>query len=140
LRPPSQIGAIGDASAQRCGNHRPEEPDQNEGKLARPRVPAYLLWLCFGPAQGRLSYAGPTASFREFVGPPKLLGPDFAGDSRTPWKMVIARALGEDFSPSERQHFCELPGRGPPPGRVRELWLATGRRGGKDTIAAGLAV
>lgn len=66
----------------------------------------------------------PTASFREFVGPPKLLGPDFAGDSWTACKTVIAGAPGEKFSGSERQHFCELPGSDPPP---RELWLAIGR-------------
>lgn len=115
LRPLSRIDAIGDASAQRCRNHRPEEPEQDEGKLARPRVPAYLLWLCPGPAQGQLSYASADSPFREFVGPPELLGPDFAVDSWTPWKTIIAGALDEKFSHSERQHFCELPGCDPPP-------------------------
>src|SRR5215470_11145076 len=48
-------------------------------------------------------------------------------------------ALGEPMKAAERARFRELTDRDPPPGRVRELWLAIGRRGGKDSIAAALA-
>jgi hypothetical protein len=47
--------------------------------------------------------------------------------------------FGEVMTAAEIERFRELAGRDPPPGRVREVWLAIGRRAGKDSIAAALA-
>jgi hypothetical protein len=78
-------------------------------------------------------------SFDEFVGLDELLGPDFAAASWSNWKLTIRAALGEYLDPNEQARFRELAGRDRPPHRVRELWLAIGRRGGKDSIASAIA-
>jgi hypothetical protein len=81
----------------------------------------------------------PTATFTEFLTLPGLLGRDFAGPSWDPRKITMKGALGEDMTDAEYEYFRALTGREPPPERVRELWLAIGRRGGKDSVAAALA-
>jgi hypothetical protein len=81
----------------------------------------------------------PLPTFSEFIGWPELLGPDFTGPSWDNWRITMKAALGEDMTAAERLQFRELAGRDPPPGRVRELWLAIGRRAGKDSLAAALA-
>ena len=75
----------------------------------------------------------------DFLDDPNLLGRDFSGDSWATWKVVLRAALGEALSTAERQRFRELAHRDPPRNRVRELWLAIGRRAGKDSIASALA-
>ena len=81
----------------------------------------------------------PIATFSEFVSIPELLGNDFEGPSWDSWRVTMKGALGEQMNEVERIRFRGLAGRDPPPGRVRELWLAIGRRAGKDSIAAALA-
>jgi len=81
----------------------------------------------------------PIATFSEFVSIPELLGNDFEGPSWDSWRVTMKGALGEEINEVERIRFRGLAGRDPPPGRVRELWLAIGRRAGKDSIAAALA-
>ena len=83
--------------------------------------------------------SSPLATFSEFITIPELLGNDFTGPSWDAWKVTMKGALGEPMKAAERARFRELTDRDPPPGRVRELWLAIGRRGGKDSIAAALA-
>jgi hypothetical protein len=68
-----------------------------------------------------------------------LLGRDFAGDSWDAWRITLKGAFGEPMTERELDRFRELAERDPPPKRVRELWLAIGRRGGKDSIASGIA-
>ena len=41
--------------------------------------------------------------------------------------------------PAERAQLCELAQREPPPARLHELWLAIGRRAGKDSVATAVA-
>ena len=79
------------------------------------------------------------ATFSEFISIPELLGTDFAGPSWSNWKIVWKGALGEEMTAAEDELFHELAQRGPPPGRVREVWLAVGRRAGKDSVASALA-
>ena len=84
-----------------------------------------------------MTIAAPT--FSEFISTPELLGTDFAASSWDAWKVTLKGALGEPMTDAEITRFRELAGRDPPRKRVRELWLAIGRRGGKDSIAAALA-
>jgi len=77
-----------------------------------------------------------TISLSRFLADPNLLGPDFAAPSWDAWKVTLKAAFGERLTPDETTRFRELAGRDPPTKRVRELWLAIGRRGGKDSIAA----
>jgi hypothetical protein len=69
-----------------------------------------------------------------------LLGVFFTGPSWSNWRLVLKAMHGLRMTPAERLRFRELADRDPPPGRVREAWLAIGRRGGKDSIASAIAV
>jgi hypothetical protein len=75
----------------------------------------------------------------DFLNDPNFLGRDFAAASWDAWKVVLAAALGEQLSAEQRQQFCDIAGRDPPAHRVKELWLAVGRRGGKDSAISALA-
>jgi hypothetical protein len=68
-----------------------------------------------------------------------LLGGDFAGPSWNNWKVILKAALAEPLTWRETQRFQEIAHRNPPRHPVRELWLAVGRRGGKDSIASAIA-
>ncbi len=64
------------------------------------------------------------------------------GDS-APWAAWIALlkgAFAEPMSDAERATFRRLTDRDPPAAPVRELWVIAGRRSGKSTMAAALAV
>jgi hypothetical protein len=75
-----------------------------------------------------------------FLTDPTLLGRDFAAPSWDAWKVVLAGAFGEQMTDAEVAQFRELAGRDPPCRRVEELWLAVGRRAGKDSAASVVAV
>ena len=65
----------------------------------------------------------------------------FDGDSWNPWRVVLKAAFALPMTADELVTFRELAGgRDPPAKRVRELWICAGRRAGKDSIAALLAV
>jgi hypothetical protein len=73
---------------------------------------------------------------------PKLLGAAL-GPARSwrTWLIILRAAFGETLTPAELKTFAQVAGgRKPPNERVRELWVAAGRRGGKSRIAAALAV
>jgi hypothetical protein len=80
-----------------------------------------------------------TIGISRFLDDRHLLGPDFAAPSWWNWKLVLRAALGEPLKPEEIDLFREIAAREPPQRRVRELWLAVGRRAGKDSIASALA-
>jgi hypothetical protein len=77
--------------------------------------------------------------FGEFLDDHNLLGPWFAGDSWGTWKVVLKAAFGEELTEAETSRFRDIADRDPPETRVRELWLAIGRRAGKDSIASAVA-
>jgi hypothetical protein len=61
-------------------------------------------------------------------------------DSWSNWRAILKAAFGKPLNADELEFFHEVAGnREPPPGRVKELWIVGGRRGGKDSIAAGIA-
>jgi hypothetical protein len=71
---------------------------------------------------------------------PELFGPFFNGASWDGWKSVLKAANGLPLNASDLEFFQSVAGqREPPTGRVRELWVAAGRRAGKDAMALGVA-
>lgn len=74
------------------------------------------------------------------ISDPQLLGGAFAGRSWRRWKAVLKAACGEHLGSKELQRFREVAERDPPSHQVRELWCVVGRRGGKDSVAAAVAV
>jgi hypothetical protein len=75
----------------------------------------------------------------QFLSDPRFLGGDFAGPSWDNWRVTLKGVFAEPMSDAERASFRELADREPPEKRVREAWFAIGRRGGKDSIASGVA-
>jgi hypothetical protein len=70
-----------------------------------------------------------------------LLGNSFAGSSWDLWETVVKSANAIKLSPSELAAFNAVAGgRKPPAKRVKELVCVVGRGGGKDSVAALLAV
>jgi hypothetical protein len=66
----------------------------------------------------------------------------FDGPSWDPWRIVLRAAFGfgQSFSEDELRVFRSVCGdRDPPTKQVRELWIAGGRRCGKDSIASLIA-
>jgi hypothetical protein len=61
-------------------------------------------------------------------------------DSWRGWRTILKAAYGTPLDNDELEFFRNVAQRDPPPGRVRELWLIVGRRGGKDSIASLMAV
>lgn len=57
-------------------------------------------------------------------------------DSWWGWRVIIKAAYAYPLDTKELEFFRSVAERDPPPHRVRELWLITGRRGGKDSIAS----
>ena len=68
-----------------------------------------------------------------------LFGPWFSGPSWAMWKAVLKGAFAIPMTPEELALFRAVAQRDPPKRRVRELWCVVGRRGGKDSIASGVA-
>jgi hypothetical protein len=69
-----------------------------------------------------------------------ILSRDFIGRSWDRWRAVLKAANGEQLDKRELRLFREVAERDPPRRRVRELWIIAGRRAGKDSIAAAIAV
>jgi hypothetical protein len=76
-------------------------------------------------------------SIIDAMGDAECFGPFFEGESWAAWRAILKAAFALQMSPQELVTFGELAGgRSPPPKRVRELWVAAGRRAGKDSIAS----
>ena len=72
---------------------------------------------------------------------PNGFQPWFEGESWNAWKTVLKAAFALPMTPQELIMFGELAGgRAPPKRRVRQLFVISGRRAGKDSVAALLAV
>jgi hypothetical protein len=70
---------------------------------------------------------------------PELLGAGFEGSSWDAWKCVLRGAFALPMTPDEVEVFRELAQRDPPNRQVSELIVISGRRAGKDSIAALIA-
>ena len=63
----------------------------------------------------------------------------FLGDSWNPWRAVLRAAFALPMTDAEIEFFRTVADRDPPRQRVREIWVAAGRRSGKDSIASLIA-
>jgi hypothetical protein len=82
-----------------------------------------------------------TASIIDFLDDPELFQPRFRGASWSTWRVVLKAAYALPMSPGELEVFADVAGgRKPPEKPVRELICCVGRGGGKDSVAAALAV
>jgi hypothetical protein len=71
---------------------------------------------------------------------PDVFGPWFAGTSWRAWKAVMKAAFALPLAEDELAIFTEIAGgRKPPTRRVKRLVVIAGRRGGKDSMASGIA-
>jgi hypothetical protein len=70
---------------------------------------------------------------------PGLFEPWFRGASWDGWRAVLRAAFCLPMTAAEVAFFRSVADRNPPPRPVRELWCATGRRSGKDSIASLIA-
>lgn len=65
----------------------------------------------------------------------------FDGDTWRVWRVVGKALFGEPLTPEELETFTRFTGRTVgPDSPAREIWLAVGRRGGKDWFAAAVVV
>jgi hypothetical protein len=70
---------------------------------------------------------------------PALFQRWFPGDTWDNWKAVLKATYALPMSDDEVTFFKSIAGgREPPKHQVRELWAAVARRGGKDSVAAGI--
>jgi hypothetical protein len=70
---------------------------------------------------------------------PGLFEPWFRGASWDGWRGVLRAAFCLPMTAAEVAFFRSVADRNPPARPVRELWCATGRRSGKDSIASLIA-
>ena len=71
----------------------------------------------------------------------ELLGREFAGDSWRNWRAFLAGLFDLTMTRSERNRYAEFTGgRKTVPKSLEEAWLLCGRRSGKSTVAALVAV
>jgi hypothetical protein len=93
------------------------------------------------PPNPRPYSAQATASIIDFIDDASLLRASFDGPSWDRWRAVLRAGFALSMSRRDLELFAEVSGdRAPPRRRVRELICAVGRGGGKDSIAAALAV
>jgi hypothetical protein len=83
----------------------------------------------------------PLISLRQALTDPRLLAPVMGGPTRAPMRALLLASQGEELTDSELEHFSALTGREAPPNdRVEEMHVIAGRRAGKSSGVAGLAV
>lgn len=71
---------------------------------------------------------------------PQLFGDQFAGDSWSAWRALLAGFYGLELDDQELAQWRAITGRDSPTEASDELWMVIGRRGGKTQTAALLAV
>jgi hypothetical protein len=83
----------------------------------------------------------PQTTLRQALSDPNLLGNVLGGESWSAWRAILLAAMGEKLKSDELETFRKLTNREQPPDkRVDELVCVVGRRGGKSSAIAALAV
>jgi hypothetical protein len=83
----------------------------------------------------------PLVTLRSAFDNPNLLAPVMGGESREPMRALLLASQGETLTDSEREHFRRLTQRDHEPGeRVEEAHILAGRRSGKSSGCAAMAV
>jgi hypothetical protein len=67
---------------------------------------------------------------------PALFERWYSGASWDGWKSIMRTAYGLEMSDGDREFLRMVADRDPPAQRVKELWIAAGRRCGKDSVAS----
>jgi hypothetical protein len=70
---------------------------------------------------------------------PDLFGPWYEGASWNGWKAVLRGAFALEMTKEEKDFFRSVAERQPPSKPVKEIWIAAGRRSGKDSVASEIA-
>jgi hypothetical protein len=70
---------------------------------------------------------------------PDLFQPWFKGETWNGWRTILKAAFALPMTDDERAFFRTVAERDPPTKPVKELWIAAGRRAGKDSIASVIA-
>ena len=66
----------------------------------------------------------------------RMFAPFFVGKSWDPWRSVLRAAFAEPMTKAETTFFRTVAQRDPPTQRVKEFWVISGRRSGKDSTAS----
>jgi hypothetical protein len=83
----------------------------------------------------------PLVTLRNAFSDGHLLAPVMGGESREPMRALLLASQGERLTESELKHYRALTGREEPPaGRVSECHIIAGRRSGKSSGVAAMAV
>jgi hypothetical protein len=80
--------------------------------------------------------AAPTFNIVNAMENPALFQRWYDGASWAGWKAILRAAYDLPMSGQDREFFQAVADREPPTQRVKELWIAAGRRSGKDSIAS----
>jgi hypothetical protein len=67
---------------------------------------------------------------------PALFERWYSGASWDGWKAILRGGYNLEMSDRDREFFRTVADREPPAQRVKEVWIAAGRRSGKDSIAS----
>jgi hypothetical protein len=70
---------------------------------------------------------------------PTLFGSWYQGASWDGWKAVLRGAFGLEMTEEDVKFFRTVAERDPPQKPVKEIWVAAGRRSGKDSVASLIA-
>jgi hypothetical protein len=82
---------------------------------------------------------GPAVDIVAAMNSPALFQRWFPGESWDGWRAVLRAAYALPMTDAEIEFFRTVAERDPPKSRVREMWIAVGRRGGKDSVASLIA-
>jgi hypothetical protein len=90
------------------------------------------------PAAAKVTSSAPELpNIVEAMRAPHLFGPAFRGTSWDGWRIVLKAAYALPLKVQETEFFRTVAGdRALPDAPVRELWVAAGRRAGKDAVAS----
>ena len=75
----------------------------------------------------------------EALDDPALFAPWFPGATWNAWRAILKAAFALPMTAEEIAFFRSVAERDPPSERVSELWVAAGRRSGKDSVASVIA-
>ena len=81
-----------------------------------------------------------SVTIRDAMTDPALFGEQFAADTWSAWRALLAGFYGLPMDDDEAATFKALTARDVPSAAHDELWLVVGRRGGKTLTSALLAV
>ncbi len=84
----------------------------------------------------RQAQAAPTFNIVNAMEKPQLFERWYSGASWDGWKAVLRGAYNLPMSDQDREFLRTVADREPPKQRVKELWVAAGRRSGKDSVAS----